>query len=48
MNKNDTIKFRVDSSLKQSFKEICGKQNKTMSELFEQFMKETILESSSK
>ncbi|WP_346889186.1 type II toxin-antitoxin system RelB/DinJ family antitoxin [Clostridium sp. UBA1056] len=48
MNKNDTIKFRVDSSLKQSFKGICEKKGKTMSELFEEFMKKIILDASSK
>lgn len=48
MTKNDTIKFRIDSSLKQSFKGICEKKGKTMSEMFEEFMKKKILESSSK
>lgn len=48
MTKNDTIKFRIDSSLKQSFKGSCEKKGKTMSKMFEEFMKKTILESSSK
>ena len=48
MIKNDTIKFRWDSSLKQSFKGICEKKGKTMSEMFEEFIKKTILETSSK
>ena len=48
MNKNDNIKFRVYSELKKSFKEVCEKQGKSMSELFEAFMKKTILDSSSK
>lgn len=47
MTKNDNMKFRVDSSLKQSFKGICEKKGKTMSEMFEEFMKK-ILETSSK
>lgn len=48
MIKNDTIKFRCDSSLKQLFKEICKKKEKTMSEMLEEFIKKTILETSSK
>lgn len=48
MNKNDTIKFRTDSELKQSFKKSCEKQGKSMSELFEAFMIKTILEQSNK
>lgn len=48
MNKNDNIKFRVDSELKKNFKEACEKQGKSMSELLEEFMKKTILDSSSK
>lgn len=48
MSKNDTIKFRVDSLLKRRFKEVCEKKDKYMSELFEEFMKKTILESASK
>lgn len=48
MTKNDTIKFRCNSSLKQSFKRICEKKGKTMSEMFEEFMKKKILETSSK
>lgn len=48
MNKNDTIKFRIDGSLKRRFKEVCENNGRTMSEVLEVLIKKEILEISSK
>lgn len=48
MNKNEILKMRIDSKLKEKFYESCKKQNKTMSEVLESLIKKQILETSSK